>query len=317
MKVQGSAFFFGNEAEAPETKFGHFFHWLHGLQSAGEWPPHRPFIQGYAYRRRMFVNDLNDSWCGVLLSARATEFHHYVRQQGDTVTVEARSTGPNPPVEINFFCLRKDSHKGLYSHYYGSYAFGSFQADLWNAYRHYVEQQRAQALATPQEGEDNDAIRQRFSLRGRAQYSALCNPNTFDQLVRELSAVFEVRLTTYSVDESSDRPVSDRIRNVHKVYRIEEGRQGVDRSLLSWISTKRNAAARELANGRTTFAGSVLGQDVNGEERTIPFGSLVDNQLDFDYDNIGSFNVQNLAANPCLEAMLSLVRQRRMFRPET
>lgn len=318
MKVQGSAFFFGNEADAADAKFAPFFGSLLGQPATSEWPLHRPFIPGYAYRRRLFLNDLPDAWCGVVLSARATEFHHYVQQVGNVVNVVARATGPNAPVEVNFFCLRKDSMKGVYSNYYGSYAFGGFLNDLWASYRHFVQlarDARIQTLPDGTDGQDVDEAKRPYSLHGKAAYSPLFNPHSFEQLVRQLTQVSEVRMTTYSVDAPSDRPVSSRINNVHKVYRIEEGQQSMDSTLLNWILRKKRDATRLLRTGRSSFSGSVLGEKSDGESLTIPFTSTLDDHLSFEYDDIGSFNVTDLASNPCLAAMLAKLRSAVLFRP--
>jgi hypothetical protein len=317
MKVLGSAFYFGNQAEAVDARFEPFFHTLTSPTGCA-WPVHRPFMEGHPFRRKLFLNELPDAWCGVVLSARATEFHHYVQQVGDVVNVIAQQTGPNPPVEVNFFCLRKDSGKGVYSNYYGSYAFGGFLADLWHSYRHFVDAAREAHLHGQPGLNDADDVREAakpYSLHGKAQYAPLYSPQSFEQLVQLLHEVEEVRLTTYSVDTARDRPVKDRINNVHKVYRLKEGSQRLDRRLLDWIMSKKRGASRILSSGKTSFAGSVLGKRADGSELTIPFASALEDHLNFDYDEIGSFNVADIAANPCLAAMLAKVRSGVLFRP--
>lgn len=318
MNVQGSAFYFGLQAEAQEAQFDPFFNSLTALPPKTEWPLHRPFIEGYAYRRRLFCNAVKDGWCGVVLSARATEFHHYVQQVGNQVTVVARENGPNAPVEVNFFCIRKDSFKGIYSSYYGSYSFHSFLADLWGTYRQFVAEAREAHVRTligqGVEEEDIEDARKLYSMRGRAAYSPLYNPGSFEELVRQLNIISEVRLTTYAVDAKSDQPVSDRIHNVHKVYRLQDG-QRLDRTLFDWIINKKRAATRLLKTGKSSFSGSVLGTDADGDTLTIPFTSALDDHLKFNYDDIGSFDVADLASNPCLAEMLSKLRTAILFRP--
>jgi hypothetical protein len=313
MKVQGSAFYFGQEADSPTAKFGPFFQWLQAQPAGTSWPPHKPFLPGYAYRREIFCNTLDDLYCGVVLSARATDFHHYINRSGKTVKVEARSVGANPPVEVNFFCLRRNTGKGLYSHYYGSYAFGNFLSDLWGGYRSFVEVERQTALAGITDEDEKDGVRSAYSLHRRAQYSPLYNPRDFERLIRELTEVLEVRLTTYQVTAPGDQPVSNRISNVHSVYRLKDA-QRVDQQFIQWIKSKRQAATRALKSGKPSSSGSVLGVDSSGEEKTIFFESTMDDMLNFDYDNIGSFDVTNVAANPCLAAMIATVRSGVMFR---
>ena len=318
MKVQGSAFFFGYEADAVEASIGSYFDSLVNQPAKTEWPLHRPYVPGFAYRRRLFLNDLADCWGGVIISARATDFHHYVKQVGNTVKVVAQKTGPNAPVEVNFFCIRKDSGKGIYSNYHGSYAFGAFLADLWASYRSMVDAYKSVALNALAKDADKDEIasaKKPYSLRGKAEYSPLFNPKSFERLVKDLQEVEEVRLTTYSIDSPSDRPVGTRINNVHKVYRLVDGQTRLDQKLLNWIFKKKQGATRALKGGGSSFSGSVRGLLPSGEERTVPFGSAIDDQLNFEYDDIGSFDTRNLAANPCLAAMLSKLRSGVMFDP--
>lgn len=318
MKVQGSAFFFGLEAEAAQAKFPGYFDLLaagHGRDN--EFPIHRPFVEGFAYRRRMFVNSIDDAWCGVVLSARASEFHHYVRKVGNVVEVVPRPNGPDAPVEINFFAIRKDTHKGIYSNYYGSYAFSLFLADLWHGYRFYVERCRDAHIAGLGNGLTKGELveaRMHFALSGRAKYSPLYNPGTFNDLLRELETVAELRMTTYQVDAPEDAPMGRRIHNLHKVYRVHEAQQTADLPMLRWIRSMRDRAIRPLANGRIIRSGSVIGKKPDGEPMTIPFESKMDDFLNFEYDDIGRFDVAKLSANDCIRQMLAKLRGELLFR---
>jgi hypothetical protein len=314
MKVQGSPFFFGNQADPQAASFDHFFNWLQSLPPGSTWPPHVTHSAAFAYRREFFCNTLSDMYCGVILSARSTDFNHYINRTGNTVRVESRPVGANPPVEVNFFCLRKDSSKGLYSHYYGSYAFSSFLKDLWGGYRTFVEMKRDEALGVLTDPDDKSDVHDKYTLRNRAKYAPLYNPEDFDRLVRELTEVFEVRLTSYQVTAPEDTPVSNRISNVHQVYRLTD-HQHVDQPFLSWLRKKRDDASRILRSGRRSRSGSVLGIGPDGRERTIFFEDTLDDLLNFNYDDIGSFDVLNISANPCLAQMIATVRSSVMFRP--
>jgi hypothetical protein len=314
MRVQGSAFFFGDEVQAPTASFDEFFQWLASLDVGTEWPPHRPFVPGYPYRRRFLINIGRDYYCGVVLSERSAEHGHFVRQEGNVITVEARALGANKPVEINFFTLRKDSHKGIYSHYYGSYSFNGFLGDLWREYVRFVEVRKARAVAAREPNESEEVVGRPFSIRGKAKWSPLFNPRDFDALVRELDQLTEVRLTTYEVDGDDDAPASRDISNIHHVYRLKEGVRPT-RALLDWLRGKRDKSNRLLRSGRETFSGSVLGVSADGHEKTIGFGATLDDHLDYDYDQIGTFRSTELAQDPCVAAMIAKMRGELMFTP--
>lgn len=313
MKVQGSAFYFGNEVDAVDASFSSFFEWLKAAADDSQWPPHKAEAEEVSHRREMFLNELEDEWCGVIVSARTTQFHHYVKREGDVVTIEARDNEGDPPVEINFFCLRKDNWKGVYSHYYGSYAFNGFLWDLWSAYRYFVESKRDAALDLLGVDYDKEIVKA-YSMRGKANTGPMFSPKAFQAMLSELSTVGEVRLTTYDIDATEDEPVAHRIRNIHHVFRLEEQHQHLDKKLKDWILEKREAAKRVLANGNTGMSGSVRGFTPHGEPRTIMFGYNLEDYLNFDYDEIGTFNVANLHQNPCLAAMLAKLRNQAMFK---
>ena len=311
MKVQGSAFFFGSEVNASDAKFAPFLNWVMSVTAGSTWPAHRPHGPEFSHRREIFIKELNDSWCGVIISARTTDFHHFVRRQGNVITIEARPTAGNPPVEVNFFCMRKDSFKGIYSHYWGSYALNGFLWDLWKSYRHFVEERCTLALVGIDEP---DVVKREYSMRGKSNTSPLFSPKAFAAMVRQLSEVSEVRLTTYNIDGRDDQPVANRLRNVHKVYRLQEDHQRADKQLFRWIDEKRTTAMRYLKNGEPTVSGSVLGKDSSGLDLTVLFGNNLDNHLNFNYDDIGTFNVDAIDTNPCLVEMLAKLRDGIMFR---
>jgi hypothetical protein len=316
MNVNGSAFYFGDEALSQDVNFPAFFTWLKARLEDDQWPPQRINAPGYAYERKIYINDLADAWCGVILSGKTGQLDHYLQKVGLVHTVVAREREGEPPVELNFFCLRKDSHKGIYSHYHGSYSFGSFQRDLWGAYVHFVRAKKDEALALLPAGADKAQVKfteKQYSLHKKALYSPLYNPGTFDDLVAGLTEVQEVRMTTYKIDGPTDRPMRDKIKNVHQVYRLSPA--PVTDAMKAWIRKKRKKATRVLKNDKSTFSGSVLGVNANGSI-SIPFTSTLDNQIDFKYDDIGDCNLTDIAANPCLAALFIKVRTAPLFRPE-
>jgi hypothetical protein len=320
MKIQGNAFHFAKEADASDAKFPDFFGWLNAQQASPSvtWPPHKIEAENTVYRRQLFVNVSADLYYGVVLSARKTEYQHFVDRTGGTIKIVTKHNGGNPPVEVNCFCVKRGNGKGIYTHYHGSYAFMSFLGDLWGSYRHFVKHQQGEAAGNV-DGDADDyekklkAVNKSYSLHKRAAWSPMFTPAGFDKLVGELNEVHEVRLTTYEAPSANDAPMNTRISSVHQTYRMN-GAQRVDSTFKTWLKHKKDAATRLLKSGKKSISGSVAGVDANNKERVIYFDENIENLMDYDYDAIGTFEVDNLIKNPCIDELVKLVRAGIMFR---
>jgi hypothetical protein len=319
MNVTGNAFYFGKEADRADVKFEKFFLWL-AERPTQHWPPHKPDEAAYAYKREIFTNVLDDYFCGVIISARRSDYHHYVKRKGASVSIETKGVGPNPPVEINFFCLRRDSSRGIYSHHFGSYSFNSFLKDLWGAYRYFVDAKKKVAFEALEEAHAPGIVAARkelaagYSLSKRAVYSPLCNPEEFEKLVGALSVVTEVRLTSYNVDAPSDTPVKDRIKSVHAVYKLVKD-QPPTHALIDWVKSKREDAKKYLKHGKVSQSGSVIGKNANGVTVPVDFELTFDDVLHFPHKEIGRFDVDKLTKNKCVKAMIGVLTTNILFSP--
>ena len=312
LTIKGSAFFFGIAAEADAASFGNYFTWLKSVGPEPFWPyierEEEPEV------RRSLYCDLDRShFFGVFLSARNAEYQHFVRHEGDRVIVEARSTEGDPPVEMNFFCLRRDSNKGIFSHYMGSYRFQQFLQDLWITYREFVKKQKMQHMANLQEGETDANIAKLYSLYKRRQDSPLYTPGTFNDLLNRLAIVSEIRATSYSVDDPADEPVSGSLKSVHKVFRLNEVR--VQPRIKRWIRDLRQASSRHLQSGKTVHSGSIIGKETDGSSIAVSFENTMEDYLEYEYDALGTFEVNRIKEHTLVQAMLDHLNQGLLFAP--
>jgi len=311
LMVRGSALYFGDAVQSERASLPNFYRWIKEVGSEAQWPfmPREGDVQ---IKRRVYCDVNATHFYGVFLSARNAEFQHFIKREGDRVIVEARSTDGNPPVEMNFFAIRLDSNKGLFSHYLGSYRFTNFLNDLWTSYRHFVEMKMLAELAEVDEAHA-DEIRRRYSLRGKAAHSPLYTPGTFENLIERLGTMSEVKMTTYEVDGPADQPVANSLKSVHKVYRLEE--MQVDAGVRGWLTNVRSQTLRMLASGRTVHSGSVLGEDNQGREMSINFENTLEDYLECRYDDIGTFEVSNLANHELIAEMVAKMNEGILFRP--
>jgi hypothetical protein len=309
--VRGSAFYFGDAVTSDNASFPNFYQWVKNNGSDIQWP----FILregNVEIKRRIFCDLTTTHFYGIFLSSRNAEFQHFVRREGNRVIVEAVSTNGNPPIEMNFFAIRRDSNKGIFSHYLGSYRFQQFLSDLWASYRYFVESKKVEALDGLTE-QAADLVRPQYSLREKCNYSPLYTPGTFENLINNLGTISEVRMTTYQVDDQADRAVSNNLTSVHKVYRLNEVR--VDGGVRGWLREKRAQSLRLLASGRTVHSGSVIGEGNDGRELNINFENTIEDYLECQYDDIGTFEVTNLAEHRIIADMFNQMNNSIIFRP--
>lgn len=311
LTVRGSAFYFGEAVDSERGALPAFYQWIRSMGSATQWP----FVvrQGEVeIKRRIYCNLTDTHFYGIFLSARSTEFQHFIRQEAGRVIVEARSTAGNPPVEMNFFAIRLDSNKGLFSHYIGSYRFQQFMRDLWASYQYFVQMKLAEEITGLDERSAN-SVKSRYSLRGKCMYSPLYTPGTFGDLLNQLGTMSELRMTTYTVDEAADRPVSNAIKSVHSVYRFNEVR--VDAGIRGWLRERRSDTLHQLASGRTAYNGSVIGLRNDGSPFSIDFEHTLEDFLSCEYDDIGTFELASLVNHRIIRDMVNALNGNVLFRP--
>ncbi len=313
--IRGSAFYFGDEVSASDSSFEHFFSWIQSQDYDMPWPYHVKLGPASEIRRQLYFGSNKKYWFGIFISARTSEFQHFVKREGDTVVIEARSTGGDPPVETNFFCLRKDSGKGIFSHYKGSYPFSQFLKDLWNCYRLFVSDNKKKQLDKPKRSKPKKRIETEYSLQSKARYGPLFTPGTFEELVKRFSSIEEIRLTTFEVDVPEDQPVSGRIRNVHKVYRLDPSEK-VDSTLLNWIRSLRSKSARELCTGKVAYSGSVVGVEDGDSPLCVSFQNSMDDYLAYNYDELGTFEVDKIFKHPLIQRMVEQMSSGILFDPD-
>ena len=312
LSIRGSAFYFGDPAQSPRASFSSFYDWIRSKGNDLHWP-YIPKDAECEVKRRLFCEQNATHFYGVFLSARNAQFQHFVKQEGNKVIVEAKSTGGNPPVEMNFFALRLDSGKGIFSHYQGSYRFLQFLHDLWSSYRHFVDEMRQLHKAELIANKEKKQTAKQYSLRGRSNYSPLFTPGEFDKLCERLESISEVRATTYKVDSKEDHPVSRILQSVHRVYRLTDAPP--DAKLLAWLKKLRGKTTRKLASGLQTHSGSVLGTETGGQPLCISFENTLEDYLDYEYDEIGSLAIDNLSAHPIIKDIIDQTTGALLFAP--
>lgn len=315
VKIKGSAFYFGKEVDANDGSFEEYFRWLINIDRDKPWPYHKRFDEKKeTYKRQLFIDSNQDFWFGLFISAKTRNFQHYVKRIGDTITIEQRSINGNPPVEVNFFCIRKDSQKGIYSHHSGSYPFGIFINNLWANYRSYIDIKKAFALSVCTKGKEKKQVNQRYSIIGKNHTGALFLPDDFNRLIDRLKCIDTVKATSYYIDSPSDRAVSKQVLHVHREYKFDITQQ-TNSKTRRWLKDLRLRSEKILSSGQKIFKGNIHGLDQSNDDLIIDFEKTMKNHLDFDYDNLGTFNVVDIFNHDIIKQMTKKMSNMILFNP--
>lgn len=312
VNIKGSAFFFGDAVSSDRASFSNFFNWIQSICPDKQWP-YNDNTDEPEMKRTLFCNQDTTYFLGVFVSARNTVYQHFVKQENGKTIIEAISTGNNPPININFFCMRKDSNKGIFSHYVGSYPFNAFLKDFWATYRSFVTLKQAEHLKSLSKNETERKVQQSYSLYKKNNCAPLYTPGEFEDLIEQLETIEEVRATTYSIDSEDDMPVGRDIKSIHKVFRLDEAM--ADGTSKSWLKRLREKSARVLKSNRIVYSGSVVGNKPDGGFLNISFENTMEDYLGYDYDDLGTFSVDTLSNHELIRVMKEKLTESIVFDP--
>lgn len=309
--IKGSSFYFNTGIQENSVSMLNFFRWLKNIDNSDRDWPYYKYEKNPQFTRKLYLNDNDTYIAGLIISSKTNIFNHYVKKdESGKVTIEAKAVDGNPPVEINFFCIRKDSMKGIYSHYMSSYAFNLFLSELWSTYLDFVKQKKAEA----EQSGAIDNINKRFSTKGIKKCGPLFTPGEFKELIGKLYNISEVRATTYELEgaDKDNLSLSNNLKSVHQVFRLD-GQS--DTLIKGWIKALRDKTARVLKSGKTVYAGSVVGTTEDNQEITISFTDTMDDYLGFDYDDLGTFDTANLLSHDLVKEMIKQMNEKLVFKP--
>jgi|GEM_PF-6472926 len=190
-----------------------------------------------------------------------------------------------------------------------------FLREFWGAYLMFVRHKKVEAEESPNRTKSKAEIAKEYSYKGHGTYSALFDPKDYETLVKQLTNLTELSVTTWETDAPSDAPAKGSIRNVHKTYRFVKG-QTPTTQIMSWIKTMKDASTRFTERGKASTSGSVKG-DKDGKDFTIHFDHNLEDYLQFEHSKIGEINMNEIVKNSCMAKMIEIVRDQITFSPET
>ena len=311
-KIKGGSFIFAKEVDASDASFLDYFDWLIEKNDTDVlWPYHIKFGDSPPQiTKQLYTFSSNKYWYGVILSGKTKQFQHILSRENGKITIKAIEINGEPPVELNFFCIRKDSGKGIYSHYIGSYPFNSFIKDLWGSYRIFVQLRKEKAIA--EKKLPKNKINSLYAMRGKCLYGPLYSPVEFKKLIDKLQYIEEVRLTTYEIDKEEDEPVVGIFNSKREVFNFRSD-NAIGVTIKKWLYKQRRRAIKHLKGNRTKFTGSVSGYDYEDQPITIDFDKTMQNFINYDYDQLGSIEIDQLFQHEIIRLMIGRLKNDQIF----
>ncbi len=298
-KVRGSALHFGQTLDEHGATKEDFYTWLLSHNGGDYWPSfEKPEEITDEETHKLWASGRNGLFGGVIVTARHDQHELYEEKVNGRVVISKKAVKTNLPVQINFFCLRKDTGNGIYTHYKGSLCLNMFLNNLWHAYRVFVRGVRTRA---------NPAESHKYSLSGRAHTGPLFNESGFEKLVKGMKQIEEVRFSTVESCLPDDAPVPPPIKGVSHVYRFKPV-SGT--SALSWLEWVRNLSSE----GRQRRRGAVSGVANDGKKITVDFTETLDNYLiGTTYDDIGTVDTGDLFGHELMRRMVTQISGNQFF----
>ncbi|MDU9047255.1 MAG: hypothetical protein Q3M30_00280 [Candidatus Electrothrix sp. Rat3] len=328
LNIKGGSFYFGKEVDAEDASFLKYFDWLSTRNNTEkQWPYFVDKDESSTEKKtdsgdsddevnkpneikKIYVYSSEKYWYGLVISGKTNQFQHTLGDDDGKLVIKAKEISGKPPVELNFFCIRKNSGKGIYSHYVGSYPFRIFISDLWGSYRFFVSMQKDKALLEQQGSKSK--IKKSYSVSKKCLAGPLYTPQSFERLLVDLKYIDKLCLTTYEIDSEEDQAVVDALTSKRTIYRFNKEHL-IDKTIKNWVTAIRLKTKLVLKDNKVKYHGALYGYNNSSNRVSIDFDKTLENFLEYDYDKIGTIELEKLFDHEILQLMISSLESEEIF----
>lgn len=192
--IHAYPFEFATQVSDPEADLGAFLNWL-DLQSGQLWPISKNSSRGIVIHCK--TDNIKNIWYGAIVS-RSLLQDIYSQQGGQFIKMNI------PPGSVlNFFAMRRDSFRGLYSQYHGTISISNFIDGLYKDYHSFVHAKKAEAirnlgaLEEKQELKAEKILNKRFAFRGKKKQGILQDKTNFRNELENIASLNKVSFSLY------------------------------------------------------------------------------------------------------------------------
>lgn len=303
LKVKGSAFIFGEEVEAEDASISKFCEWLKEYDHKEQWPYKKG---GYKQeeiqiKRNLYCNCNDNFFYGVFISAKNSDYQHYVKEENGKITVEKLEIGKDNKrtVELNFFCMERTVKevRGIYSHYLGAYSLGKYLHDMWMAYKYFVDIKKSKSDS-----------KKEYSTRKKNKVSPMYTNEEFEALLKTLKTVTAVRARVSQTDNDSMAFETGVLSSVYHEYKFKTKTPLTDVITKSICTIKNKISSNKKRN-----SGTVTGKNNDGEDVIIGFEYTTKDYLGFEYDDLITFDISALDEYIVINEMIKKLEDKTLF----
>jgi len=315
-KIRGTAFYFGDQVAAKDASLNDFFSWLMAKNAADKKWPYLYSDSRPEKKASVFLKQIDGFLVGIISLDKENKTLHELEDKNGKIELIAK-TLVGEIVEMNFFCIRLDNFRGIYSYYVGSYSLQTFLQELWLTYKQFVEQKKA-AFENGLEGGLSktkiEKLLKDYSLHQKKQYQYILMSNDVKSMLNEFCNIEELQVTSFAVHGESDTPVAPNLKQVRSVYRFTVLPIKQD-GVLDWALNKYNSSMFTTNNGKNEkHSGYIKGTDMAGLPLFFNFEKNFKDYLEFSYDDLGDIRIDSLETHAIIEKMLKQLRENVIFR---
>ena len=312
INIKGGSFTFAKEVDAQDASFGCYFKWLYELNGNEQlnWPYSKENGKNENEIKELYVYNNEMFWYGLIISGNKKMVQHKRIRDNGKIIIKEEKIKEEPSVELNFFCIRRDSGKGIFSYYRGSYQFGQFIKDLWGTYRTFVKNKKNAAKL--ERKLTKNQLNEQYSLYKKNKSSPLYTPETYKELVKRLEYVDEVRFSTYECDDEEDVAVSDILKSKYVKYKFVKDVPILEKTK-DWLVKLRYKSKKVNDRHKVKYNGRIKGFDSYNNPLDFNFDSTMADHLDYDYDKIGDIDIENLINHEIIELIIARLEDAPLF----
>lgn len=312
-KLKGNAFVFGQPADAEECSFQNFADWLVDNSLKNKlWP-----FGSNSAETTAIIKKIGNFVIGLLCPGKSNKYYHSKEVVGGKLELKPNNMGDDA-TEMNFFCIRLDNFKGIYSYYAGSQGLSVFLDGLWKSYASFVTEAKERKVT--ELSSDNSLTQKKqkeilknYSLITKKQYSLLMADDEYESFIKHFHRLEEVRITTNNVISNDETAIKGIMKQC--VHKYTFWATPINSKIFKWLlKIYQNSIYKDKNDKIKHNNGRVTGYDDQNQKLFFDFNKNTKDYLDYDYDEIGVVDTENLENHAIIRKMIENLEQNVIFR---
>lgn len=238
------------------------------------------------YVRKILISNDKDFYTGLVLTFKNQKRNcKSTVKDGNFVVKVEDLKGDEKLVHFNFFCLKKDTLKGLYLYYHGSCSLNMLFSHLQTSSNEYIrnlQEKEIKALGDKPDNKKIKIINKKYSER--LNFSVILNKSNLEKILADFkeikSATF--RFSNIAFSQAEMIATEAYTKNTDITFNIDP----TERKKTSPIARRVNGVLKGMGNSITK--GKVVATDYNNNEKVIDFFKCPTFFDNYDFDEMAN-----------------------------